>query len=80
MKTRILLFCILCFSGVQFVGAQLKSPVRIEIDGLSHDYIHGLLKEINKRTDIQIVGIAEKNKDLARRLVHQYGFERERRL
>jgi predicted dehydrogenase len=75
MKTRILFLTVLCFFSVQFTGAQLKSSVRIGIDGLSHDHIHGLLRDINKRSDIRIVGIAEKNKELAKRLIHQYGLK-----
>jgi predicted dehydrogenase len=51
------------------------TPVRIGVDGLTHDHIHGLLKDYGKRSDILIVGIAEKNKALVERLSKRYGFD-----
>ena len=75
MKARLLLFSILCFfAGLQVV-AQSSEPVRIGIDGLTHDHVNGLLNKFKKRTDIQIVGIAEKNKELVQRLADRYGFD-----
>ena len=71
MKTRLLLFSIFCF----FAGQSLIAQVRIGIDGLTHDHIHGLLRDFEKRNDILIVGIAEKNKELIQRLAKQYGFD-----
>ena len=75
MKTHSALFCILCF----FVGlsamAQSSDPVCIGIDGLTHGHVHGLLNDFEKRSDIRIVGIAEKNKELAQRLANHYGFD-----
>ncbi|MDD4631941.1 MAG: Gfo/Idh/MocA family oxidoreductase [Proteiniphilum sp.] len=52
-----------------------QRPVRIGIDGLSHDHIHGLLKNHKERNDIQIVGIAESNKEKAHALADRYGFD-----
>ncbi|GHT54301.1 oxidoreductase [Bacteroidia bacterium] len=74
MKTRlffVLLLSIFCF---QQTFSQTGKPVRIGIDGLSHDHIHGLLNNYGKRADIQIAGIAEKNKELVKRLAEQYQF------
>ena len=53
------------------------SPVRVGIDGLSHDHIHGLLRNIGNRSEIQLVGIAESNPELVERLAKQYGFDRD---
>ena len=53
-----------------------QTPVRIGIDGLSHDHIHGLLRGIEQRKDIQLVGIAEKDKHLVNRLATQYHFDK----
>lgn len=75
MKTHVLLISILCFFVGQSAIAQSSDPVRIGIDGLTHDHIHGLLNDFNKRSDIRIVGIAEKNKELVRRLSDRYGFD-----
>jgi predicted dehydrogenase len=57
-------------------GLFAREPVRIGIDGLSHDHIHGLLRNIDKRQDIQLVGIAESDPNLVNRLAKQYGFDR----
>ena len=52
-----------------------QQPVRIGIDGLSHDHIHGILNNHKMRNDIQIVGIAESNKAMAQALADRYGFD-----
>jgi len=75
MKIRLLLFGIFCFLvGLQVI-AQSSEPVRIGIDGLTHDHVNGLLNDFKKRTDIRIVGIVEKNKKLVQRLADRYGFD-----
>ncbi|MDD4009377.1 MAG: Gfo/Idh/MocA family oxidoreductase, partial [Fermentimonas sp.] len=51
------------------------NPVRIGIDGLSHDHVHGLLNDYKKRSDILIVGTAEPNKKRAQELAKRYGFD-----
>lgn len=48
-----------------------QTPFRIAIDGLTHTHVHWLLGRA-KDGDIQIVGIAEKNKELAQRYLKQY--------
>ncbi len=48
--------------------ARAAKTVRIGIDGLSHDHIHGILNNHKERSDIQIVGIAESNKAKAQAL------------
>ena len=75
MKTHLLLFFILCFFVGQPVFTQSSDAVRIGIDGLTHDHIGGLLRNFNKRPDIKIVGIVEKNKELVKRLADRYGFD-----
>jgi len=73
MKT--LLLNILClFVGLSAI-AQSSEPVRIGIDGLTHDHVGMLLNDFKNRTDIRIVGIVEKNKELVRRLADRYGFD-----
>jgi predicted dehydrogenase len=75
MKMRFFLVSILCFLCLQSFTVQSQTPVRIGIDGLTHDHIHGLLSKYNDRKDFQIVGIAEKNKDLVQRLAKRYGLD-----
>lgn len=66
-----ILFSLLAIS----VFAQTKQ-VRVAIDGLTHAHVHGILQYIGKPdAPIQIVGIAESNKDLANRLAKHYGFD-----
>ena len=74
MKLRLLFlfaFCIFILFGIQ---AQ-NNPVRIGVDGLSHDHIHGLLNKHKERQDIIIVGIAEPDRNRAEQLARQYGFD-----
>ncbi|MDR1783859.1 MAG: Gfo/Idh/MocA family oxidoreductase [Dysgonamonadaceae bacterium] len=66
----------LIYFCLSFVCINAQTPVRIGIDGLSHDHINGLLRNIDKRTDIQLVGIAESNKELIERLHKQFGFDK----
>jgi len=54
--------------------AQEKTPVRIGVAGLSHSHVDLLLRNIS-RTDIQIVGIAESNRDMAERYAKRYGYD-----
>lgn len=60
---------------IQCGYAQSEPPVRIGIDGLSHDHIHGLLNHHKERDDFQIVGIAESNREKAKALSDRYGFD-----
>ena len=55
-------------------GAQTTAaaPVRVGVAGLTHTHVHGLLGR-EKRGDIEIVGIAEPNRDLAQRFTKEHG-------
>lgn len=65
------------FICVQLMIAQVDNPpVRIGVDGLSHDHIHGLLRKHNERKDISIVGVAEANPELVEKYVKMYGLDR----
>jgi len=48
------------------------APLRLGVVGLTHDHVHRLF-EREKTGDVEIVGIVEKNKDLARRYTERYG-------
>ncbi len=56
-----------------FIGtvAQQQKPLRVGIAGLTHDHVHGILARAHDG-DIQIVGIAEPNKELVERYLKQY--------
>jgi predicted dehydrogenase len=52
-------------------GFSQPKPLRIGIAGLTHTHVHWLLGRA-KDSDIQIVGIAEANRELAARYLQQY--------
>lgn len=57
--------------GSFLLQAQEKKPLQIAIDGLTHTHVHWILGRADDG-DFEIVGIAEPNKDLARRYLQQY--------
>lgn len=48
-------------------------PLKIGVAGLSHSHVHGILGR-EDMGDIEIVGIAEPNRELAQRYADQHGF------
>lgn len=60
------------------VNAQpAKKPLRVGIVGLVHDHVNGIMNKAFKQkgqTDIEIVGIAEPNRELAEKLAKRHGF------
>ncbi len=63
--TIILLFT--CMSHSIFAQA----PIRVVVAGLNHDHVHGILNQYNKGL-VDIVGIAEPNKDLQQKFSKLY--------
>jgi len=51
-----------------------KKPLRIGVVGLVHAHVHGILGREN-RGDIEIVGIAEPNRNLAEQYSKQHGYD-----
>ena len=73
MKVLILTILILPLFGY----AQHKNrdaPLRVGIAGLTHGHVHWILRAA-KQGDVQLTGIAEANKELAERLMKQYGID-----
>jgi len=68
-QTIILLFLVASFSAF----GQHGKPIRIGIAGLTHDHVNWILG-YEKTGDIEIVGIAEPNKELAQRYASRYNF------
>ncbi|WP_018619951.1 Gfo/Idh/MocA family protein [Spirosoma luteum] len=62
----------------QLTNAQtVKKPLRVGVVGLVHSHVGGILNKAFKQpnqTDIEIVGIAEPNRELAERFAKRYGF------
>ncbi|MCV2356420.1 Gfo/Idh/MocA family oxidoreductase [Paucibacter sp. B2R-40] len=70
---RVLLPLLLCsFSAVASAASAAPVPLRIGIIGLTHTHVHWLLDR-EKLGDIEIVGIVEKNRELAQRYTQKYG-------
>lgn len=51
-------------------------PLRIGIARMTHAHVHSLLHR-SRDADVELVGIAEPNAELANRLIDQYGLDRE---
>ena len=56
----------------QQADANARPPFRLAIAGLTHDHVTGLLRELPRRKDITLVGIAEPNTQLAAKYVARY--------
>lgn len=71
------LFIVLCFLAQLAYSQTPKKPLRVGIVGMVHSHVHGILNKAFKepaQTDIEVVGIAEPNRELAERLAKQHGF------
>lgn len=55
------------FSALGACGESAPAPVTYAIVGLTHDHARGFIPGASSRKDIQLVGIAEPNRDLAMR-------------
>src|ERR1041385_264487 len=65
-------FLSMLFISLAITGySQNTKPLRIGIAGLTHDHVGGLLNRAHDN-DIQIVGIAEPNRELAERCLKKY--------
>lgn len=64
---------ICCFVMILSTSLAQEKPLRIGVAGLTHTHVHWILgrEDIG---DIEIVGIAEPNRDLAQRYADQYGY------
>ncbi|TAI47846.1 Gfo/Idh/MocA family protein [Flagellimonas allohymeniacidonis] len=70
---RYTLLFFLCFTMVHASLLSQENPLKIGVAGLTHTHVHWILgrEDIG---DIEIVGIAEPNRDLAQRYSEQHGF------
>ena len=65
---------VLILAALGWSTAPEPEPVRIGVVGLVHSHVHWILGR-EDLGDIQIVGIAEPNRDLARRFAERHGFD-----
>src|SRR5437868_13399634 len=52
-----------------------SNPLKVVIIGLVHGHVEGFLQQSLHRTDIQIVGIAESNQQVAARYAKQFNLD-----
>ena len=64
---------LLLAAGNVAAGEPGRKPLRLGIAGLSHSHVHGILGR--KGADVQIVGVAEPNRELAERYAKRYGLD-----
>jgi predicted dehydrogenase len=64
---RILFLLALILAAQQLPAQEAKPPVRLAIAGLEHDHALGFIPRLAGRTDVQLVGIVETNRDLITR-------------
>jgi len=69
--SRVGLSIALLTAGASLWGEEAARPLRLGVAGLTHSHVHGILGR--QGTDVEIVGIAETNRDLAARYVERYG-------
>jgi predicted dehydrogenase len=74
IKIHIISFCLLFANNIMAQrDTTVKKPLRVGVVGLVHAHVHGILGR-EKIGDIEIVGIAESNHDLALRYSKQHGY------
>lgn len=73
MSAKKLIVSVLLGVIAAFVASPSASaaPLRVAVAGMTHDHVRGLLGR-GDRGDIELVGFAEKNTDLARRYLEQH--------
>lgn len=74
MLSKLLVFFSMILFALPLASAQ-KAPLKIGVAGLTHTHVHWILGREN-RGDIEVVGIAEPNRDLAERYCEQHNFPR----
>ena len=75
LNKLIFLFILLPFSLISqgLSGQAIQSPLKLGVVGLTHSHVHRILGRPD-RGDIEIVGIVESNRELARRFSEQHGY------
>ena len=71
-SASILGLLLMALLAVPVGAAPVNDRLRVVVAGLTHTHVHGILGRAD-RGDIQIVGIAEANRDLARRYTERHG-------
>jgi len=73
MKVLTIIFLAVCALVSVADAQQNKKPLRVGVAGLNHGHVGWILGYKNKEV-VQVVGIAEPDRELAQRYAKQYGF------
>ncbi len=68
-----LVFSLISLFYINVGSADTTSPIHIGIARLTHDHVNGVFNQ-DHQNDIQIAGIAEPDRELARKYADRYGF------
>lgn len=77
ISTCVLLLVLPLITGWTQESNPQKNPLKVGVVGMTHGHVHQILRRGKTGGDIQIVGFAEPNRDLAERLTSQYGYSPE---
>ena len=71
------LLCLLavCLLAGSAIAEDAKPPVRFAIVGLVHDHAGGFIPRLRGRTDVQLAGIIETNRDLCARYARSFNLD-----
>jgi glucose-fructose oxidoreductase len=64
------------FAELAFSASPAQPPLRVGIVGLVHGHVHGFLAQSRRRSEIEIVGVAEPDARLLSQAATRYGFDR----
>ncbi len=69
------LLCLLAMAVTSHAGEADRPPVRLVVAGLSHTHVHWLFDSDKRESAFEVVGIAERDRNLAHRYATQHGFD-----
>ena len=68
---------VVLFGGIAFGQTSAHPPLRVSVVGLVHGHVHGFLEQSRNRATIEIVGIAEPDRQVLSQAPVRYGFGQE---
>jgi predicted dehydrogenase len=67
-------FALACLFATSLIAAPEQAPLRLSVAGLVHGHVDGFFKAVKGRTDVQIAGIFDPDRDLQKMYARKYGF------
>ncbi len=63
-----------CLFAASLMADTGDAPLRLSVAGLVHGHVDGFFSAVKHRTDVQIVGIFDPDRDLQKKYASKYGF------